>query len=341
MIVVNGFVSDEVKEKLLAGGTDEVARRHGNLIIAGGFGGMDTGGVKTLTITGNESFTFSSGNKTVYFMYSGLTNVMREDIINVSCTHFAYGDGIVLADMNNGEFIFNCSSTSEGARATGNISFKDTTNFTSKDAAAAWFKAQYANGTPVTITYEVCEWEYVPYLESFGKQAIETKYVVHEDDVLEMDYEITNLEAGSDKFMFGSQAQSSGSGLWCETYGKENKWYVRFGSSSSLNAASTSSQLSGSLKLSKQSFVVNGTSVATPNYVQMPVGTLAIFCRRNASGQYSGGAYMKCHGFRVIRNGETIHDYKPAKKASGELGMYDVETRQFLTNVGSGSFSAE
>ena len=40
MIVVNGVVSDAVKQKLLAGETDTVAHRHGNLIIAG-YGGSD------------------------------------------------------------------------------------------------------------------------------------------------------------------------------------------------------------------------------------------------------------------------------------------------------------
>jgi hypothetical protein len=36
MIVINGFVSDVIKKHLLAGGTHPAARRHANLIIAGG-----------------------------------------------------------------------------------------------------------------------------------------------------------------------------------------------------------------------------------------------------------------------------------------------------------------
>lgn len=36
MIVVNGFVSEKIKRHLMAGGTHPMARRHGNLIIAGG-----------------------------------------------------------------------------------------------------------------------------------------------------------------------------------------------------------------------------------------------------------------------------------------------------------------
>lgn len=36
VIVINGTVSEEIKQQLLDGGTHPVARRHGNLIIAGG-----------------------------------------------------------------------------------------------------------------------------------------------------------------------------------------------------------------------------------------------------------------------------------------------------------------
>lgn len=36
MIVINGSVSDEIKQNLMSGGTHPVARRHGNLIVAGG-----------------------------------------------------------------------------------------------------------------------------------------------------------------------------------------------------------------------------------------------------------------------------------------------------------------
>lgn len=37
MIVINGTVSDEIKQHLCCGGTHPVARRHANMIIAGGF----------------------------------------------------------------------------------------------------------------------------------------------------------------------------------------------------------------------------------------------------------------------------------------------------------------
>ena len=148
MIVINGSVTEELKEHLLAGGTHPVARIHGNLIIAGGnFTGRREVEIK---ITGDETFTFSSSSKAVYFMNPAFANLTREDIISVECTHFTYGSGNVLAEMNDGEFIFNITTAT--GLTTGNVSFKNSGIFTSLGEATAWFKAQYEKGTPVIVT---------------------------------------------------------------------------------------------------------------------------------------------------------------------------------------------
>lgn len=105
-----------------------------------------------LVITGTESFTFNAANYAVYFRRSEIASKEKSEIIAPTCTHFKYGKGNVLANMNNGEFIFNTNSATS-TTCSGNVSFKDTERFTSLDAATKWFKEQYANGTPVTITY--------------------------------------------------------------------------------------------------------------------------------------------------------------------------------------------
>lgn len=103
-----------------------------------------------IVITGDEPFTFSSTNKALYFMESRLSNLTREDIAFAHCTHFTYGSGNVLADMNDGEFIFNITVAT--GLTTGNVSFKKTDTFTSLENGKAWFKKQYEKGTPVTVT---------------------------------------------------------------------------------------------------------------------------------------------------------------------------------------------
>lgn len=100
------------------------------------------------SVTGDEEFTFSSTSKAVYFMHSELAGTEKANVISATCTHFTFGSGSVLAEMNDGDFIFNVSN----GVLTGNVSFKNTGVLTSKAAAVEWFKAQRANGTPVVVT---------------------------------------------------------------------------------------------------------------------------------------------------------------------------------------------
>jgi hypothetical protein len=111
----------------------------------------DDGSLKIqFTVTGDEAFSYSANSKAVYFMNNDVAWVFKDDIIKATCTHFTFGTGEVLADMKDGEFIFNISSGL--GTTTGNVSFRKDSVFTSKDKAVAWFKEQYANGTPVVVT---------------------------------------------------------------------------------------------------------------------------------------------------------------------------------------------
>ncbi len=158
MIVINGTVSEEIKKHLLAGGTCPPHRRHGNLVIAGGSytGGTDVPCKKIVfVVTGDEAFTFQAANNAMYHKYTDYINIPHGDVVYATCTHFTWGSGAVIADMKDGEFILNYTKAT--GIGTGNVTFKNDTLFTSAADAKAWFKEQYAKGTPVTVVAYVKE----------------------------------------------------------------------------------------------------------------------------------------------------------------------------------------
>lgn len=67
MIVINGTVSDSLKESLMAGETDELAHRYGNLIVAGALASEESSGQY---VELGESFTVTSEllGKNIYIM---------------------------------------------------------------------------------------------------------------------------------------------------------------------------------------------------------------------------------------------------------------------------------
>lgn len=184
---------------------------------------------------------------------------------------------------------------------------------------------------------------YVPvkYLENTGTQYIDTEYVLQEDDVLEVDYEIPEeaLSIKTDKILIDARDDSNG--VRISTYSGTYKWYARFGHNESKTSAAITS-LKGSLSLSKGKFVLNGAVVFDDMvFTAMPTGTLKLFAGVNyETGLISAPSYARIIGAKIRRNGETIRNFRPAQRtADGELGMRETVTGEFYANAGTGTFS--
>lgn len=185
---------------------------------------------------------------------------------------------------------------------------------------------------------------YVPvkYLENTGTQYIDTGYVLHEDDTLEVDYEIPEaaLNIKTDKILI--DARDASNGIRVSTYSGTYKWYARFGHNESQTSAAITSSLKGTLSLRKGQFVLNGAVVFDSLvFTAMPTGTLKLFAGVNfETGAISAPSYARISAAKIRRNGETIHNYRPVQRtADGELGMRDAVTGDFFANAGTGVFS--
>lgn len=70
------------------------------------------------------------------------------------------------------------------------------------------------------------------------------------------------------------------------------------------------------------------------------IGEIRIF-----SGKYSGSEYFaynesKLYGAKIRQNGVLVGDYIPCRNSSNVLGLYDKVTNTFLTESGTGTFTA-
>lgn len=181
------------------------------------------------------------------------------------------------------------------------------------------------------------------YIESSGVQIIDTNYVLQETDSVEVDYNITNRSRTGDKFILGCQPilDNPNIGMWVETSGSQNGWYVRFGSISSVYVASTTSQLSGTLKISKGSFVVNGVKILQPKFTGMSPNQMSIFNRRTSDGSVpTTGCSAQVRSVRILNGNNIIRKYIPCESPDNILGLYEVTQGEFLTNNGRGDFTA-
>lgn len=202
-----------------------------------------------------------------------------------------------------------------------------------------------ASGKALSIDEVPSGYKKLQYISSAGKSAVDTLIEATATDTIFMTFEISNLSDSGDKFMVSCKAGYSGGGIWAETYGNTNKWYVRYGSSSSASGNSSSSQLTGihTLELRKDYFGLDGTKILTPNYSSMPSTTVNFVGRMPASGKtVSTGFRGKVYDTQIVNSsGDKIWWGIPVLEvASNKAGLYDLVSDTFFKSDSSVDFTA-
>ncbi len=311
----------------------------------------------------------SSGVVGMYDMVSGqfFTNagtgtfIAGEYKIKIATTHYnetkfapvetrldaavAAVDTVVTQTMNQAQAIDQIA-TSKQTRPDEGCTAKYCLLVEDEDGTPHWYPIAGANGVEYVLPAGYTQ---LTYIQSDGSQMINTGYVLQETDSVEVDYKLTDLTRTNDKFILGAQPVSGASGyFWVETYNDANNWYVRYGSGTSANtygSVTPTSQLSGTLAVSKNSFVVNGVEILTPDFVSMPTNPMTIFNRISLDGSIANnGASAQISEVRVKNGNNLVHRYIAVRNSNNELGMYDLmdsnPATAFYTNAGTGTFTA-
>lgn len=86
---------------------------------------------------------------------------------------------------------------------------------------------------------------------------------------------------------------------------------------------------------------LDGVTVATGLPIQDNNSiSISIFKARNRNGNLYGSGDMTLYGFKYYRSGVIIADYVPCKEImTGLIGVYDLVSRTFIGNAGTGSFT--
>ena len=120
------------------------------------------------------------------------------------------------------------------------------------------------------------------------------------------------------------------------------KAYMTYG-----NSGEKSSDLDANsfheISISKTEWAIDGVTKASYNVTAMDSAssTIHIFGRGEAGGGYSNDCAAKCAFFKISdAGGALIFDGVPCyRKADGEIGMFDLVSKTFLTNAGAGTFT--
>lgn len=113
--------------------------------------------------------------------------------------------------------------------------------------------------------------------------------------------------------------------------------------SGATSTAQSSPIRQGSILFSKNSLIVNSTTVIEDmQFTAMPNSTLKLLSGVTPEGAVSGPSHARISSCKVTRAGETILNLVPVQRVEdGEVGMRDLVSDKFLTNKGTGTFGYE
>jgi len=183
------------------------------------------------------------------------------------------------------------------------------------------------------------------YIEGTGSQWIDSGVKANQDTVVEIEFEITGNATGYGA-VFGARTNSSSNSFLAWTKCGNGKIGVQIGNSGSKNC-NTSQALNVvyKLKVSNGNITVNGDSANfTPvSDFETPLN-VRIFniANGNTSSSGTGNRILigKVYSFKLYESDIIIRNMIPSKRKSDNvIGMYDMVSRQFFTNSGSGSFT--
>lgn len=184
------------------------------------------------------------------------------------------------------------------------------------------------------------------YIESSGTQYIDTSISAPNGFKAILDWMFTDFSGDNNKAVLGSE---DGAAPWACNWlqkrgGSGYYWtlgaYSVFGSSTAISANTRYSIDMSTIK-GDSHLKVDGNSIITDtNSNDRSSNALYIFANNNAGtvGNLSPARLYSC---KIIKDDETVRNYIPAKRNSdGIVGLYDLVSKSFFTNAGTGAFIA-
>lgn len=174
------------------------------------------------------------------------------------------------------------------------------------------------------------------YIQSSGTQYIDTGFYPNQDTSIEIDVEVTDTSATGWLFCGRTAASDSAFGMY--SYVSTGKLYFVYGAKSVTfsDAKVLTRQV---CVVEKNKATVDDETVTTTEQTFTSSATLCLLAR-NTAGTVATNTCAKLYSCKVYDNGVLIRDYKPCKKADGEIGLYDIENGVFYGNNGTGSFDS-
>lgn len=185
------------------------------------------------------------------------------------------------------------------------------------------------------------QYQQVDFIQSTGTQYINTGVNCSNDLGIYFDGATNNAINSSNVYIPFGYYQAQTNYFQLTVYYYQSKYgYISFNSGSGENALNANMATNRRQQWSLLNSDWNTTGVSQSSVATRPTGTIPIYLfARNANGNADAYSSTTVYSFKMYRGSILIRDFIPCYRISDNVaGLYDLVTKQFYTNSGTGAF---
>lgn len=189
----------------------------------------------------------------------------------------------------------------------------------------------------------------IEYLQFTGSQYIDTGAIVDSNTGFDITFEVLNGQSGSPYYnLFGVCGNDSSGGTGetqnffrIDTIAVDSNSGTEFKYGSTVYNSGIKNTSKINIKLQNKVYTKPDGSTITVTGTITTGLSMYIGCINKAGAAYGNLASMKVYRFKIYNGSTLTHDFIPAQRVSDKvLGLYDLKTSVFKTNLASGVFTS-
>lgn len=177
------------------------------------------------------------------------------------------------------------------------------------------------------------------YIESTGTQHIDTGFTPNQNSRVSILFEASEIFSDN-KALYGARASTSSKAfsLWLSAENEVNPQYGNVGFSTQTVTLNYAGKIQ--YDQNKNVFSVNEVTKTFSSATFSSGCTLLLFSVNTGGAADDRKPSGKLYSCQIYDNGEKTRDFVPCKNQSGDIGLYDIVSKTFYENSGSGAFIA-
>lgn len=189
----------------------------------------------------------------------------------------------------------------------------------------------------------------IKYLQFTGTQYIDTGAIVDSNTGFDITFEVLNGQSGSPYYnLFGVRGNDSSGGTGetqnffrIDTIAVDSNSGTEFKYGSTVYNSGIKDTSKINIKLLNKVYTKpDGSTITVAGTITTGL-SMYIGCINKAGTAYGNLASMKVYRFKIYNGSTLAHDFIPAQRVSDKvLGLYDLKTSVFKTNLASGVFTS-